>query len=135
VGTESGEVSFAGGGRVVIVRAGQQSIVKPGQGPSDPVTIPSSLLLKVGLPTRSTVNTKALKVKGDVEPGSMVEVQGRIVTVDERGHFEVPLTLNEGKNGLLVKARSVGGHEARAAGDVELDTTVKPTTIDKNLWK
>jgi len=135
VGTESGEVAFAGGGRVVIVRAGQQSIVKPGQGPSEPVTIPSSLLLKVALPTRTTINTPTLKVKGDVEPGSMVEVQGKIVTVDERGHFEVPVSLKEGKNGLVVKARGVGGHGAKSAGDVELDTTVKPTVIDRNLWK
>lgn len=135
VGTESGEVAFAGGGRVVIVRAGQQSIVKPGQGPTEPVTIPSSLLLKVALPTRTTINTPTLKVKGDVEPGSMVEVQGKIVTVDERGHFEVPVSLKEGKNGLVVKARGVGGHEAKSAGDVELDTTVKPTVIDRNLWK
>jgi len=135
VGTESGEVSFAGGGRVVIVRAGQQSIVKPGQGPSEPTTIPSSLLLKVALPTKTTINTRTIKVSGDVEPGAMVEVQGRIVTVDERGHFELPVSLKEGKNPLSVRARGVGGHEAKSAGEVELDTTVKPTTIDKNLWK
>lgn len=135
VGTERGEVSFAGGGRVVIVRAGQQSIVKPGQGPSEPTTIPSSLLLKVALPTKTTTNTKTIKVSGDVEPGAMVEVQGRIVTVDERGHFEIPVPLQEGKNPLTVRARGVGGHEAKSSGEVELDTTVKPTTIDKNLWK
>ncbi len=135
LGTESGEVAFSGGGRVVIVRAGQQSIVRPGQAPTTPLTIPSSLLLKVALPTRATINTPKLTVKGDVEPGSMVEVQGRIVTVDERGHFEVPVSLREGKNGLSVKARGVGGHEAKSAGEVELDTTVTAPTIDKNLWK
>lgn len=135
VGTESGEVAFSGAGRVVIVRAGQQSIVTPGKGPSAPTTIPSSLLLKVGLPTRPTVNTPKLTVKGDVEPGAMVEVQGRIVTVDERGHFEVPVALREGKNVLSVRARSVGGVEAKSGAAVELDTTVKAPTIDRNLWK
>ena len=58
VGTESGEVAFAGAGRVVIVRAGQQSIVKPGQAPSAPITIPSSLLLKVALPTGKPPSTR-----------------------------------------------------------------------------
>lgn len=135
VGTESGEVAFSGAGRVVIVRAGQQSIVTPGKGPSEPKTIPSSLLLKVALPTRPTINTPRLTVKGVVEPGSMVEVQGRIVTVDERGHFEVPVALREGKNTLQVRAVGVGGVQAKSSGAVELDTTVKPTTIDKNLWK
>lgn len=135
VGTESGEVAFAGAGRVVIVRAGQQSIVKPGQAPSAPITIPSSLLLKVAMPTKKTINTKKLVLKGDVQPGAMVEVQGKIVTVDDKGHFEVPISLSEGRNGLNVTARSVGGTEAKATGVVELDTTVKAPTIDPGLWK
>lgn len=135
VGTESGEVAFSGAGRVVIVRAGQQSIVTPGKAPSAPVTIPSSLLLKVALPTRPTINTPRLVLKGAVEPGSMVEVQGRIVTVDERGHFEVPVGLREGKNVVSVRARGVGGTEAKSSAPVELDTTVKAPTIDRNLWK
>ncbi|MFZ5441200.1 MAG: hypothetical protein ACOZQL_14420 [Myxococcota bacterium] len=135
VGTEQGEVSLSGAGRVVIVRAGQQSLVKPGQGPSEPVTIPSSLLLKVALPTKKTVNTPKLELEGAVEPGSLVEVQGHIVAVDEQGRFKVPVTLKEGKNTLTVRARGVGGQETRAGGAVELDTTVKAPTIDKNLWK
>lgn len=135
VGTESGEVAFSGAGRVVIVRAGQQSIVKPGQAPSAPITIPSSLLLKVALPSRATINTPKLTLKGDVQAGSMVEVQGRIITVDENGHFEVPVSLREGKNALSIRARGVGGTEAKSGGVVELDTTVKAPTIDKNLWK
>ncbi len=135
VGTQSGEVSFSGAGRVVIVRAGQQSIVTPGQAPSAPVTIPSSLLLKVSMPTRKTINTPQLVLKGDVQPGSRVEVQGKIVSVDERGHFEVPVSLKEGKNSLSVQARSVGGTQARSSAAVELDTTVKAPTIDPGLWK
>ncbi len=135
VGSESGEVAFSGGGRVVIVRAGQQSIIKPGQAPSAPVTVPSSLLLKVALPSKPTVNTPKLTLKGTVAPGSVVEVQGRIVRVDEQGRFEAPVALREGKNPLLIRARGVGGVEAKSEGQVELDTTVRPTTIDKNLWK
>lgn len=135
VGSESGEVTFAGGGRVVIVRAGQQSIIKPGQAPSEPVTVPTSLLLKVALPPKQTVNTPKLTLKGTVEPGSLVEVQGRIVRVDEKGRFEASVSLKEGKNPLLIRARGVGGVEAKQEGQVELDTTVRPTTIDKNLWK
>lgn len=135
VGAESGEVAFSGAGRVVIVRAGQQSLVQPGQAPTAPMTIPSSLLLKVAMPTRKTINTPKLTLKGDVAPGSMVEVQGRIVTVDDKGHFEVPISLKEGKNALNVQARSVGGIEAKSSGTVELDTTVKAPTIDPGLWK
>jgi len=136
IGAESGEVTFAGGGRVVIVRAGQQAIAKPGVPVSDPVTIPSSLLLKVALPPpNATVNKQKLVLKGTVDPGATLEVQGRIVRVDANGKFEAPVTLKEGKNPLVIRARGVGGVEAKSEGAVELDTTVKPTTIDKNLWK
>jgi hypothetical protein len=133
VGTESGEVAFAGGGRVLIVRAGQQSIVRPGQAPTEPTSIPSSLLLKVALPSQKTINKSKLTVKGDVEPGSMVEVQGQVITVDAKGHFEVPVSLKEGANSLSVRARGVGGTEAKASGTVEVDTVVKAPTIGP-LW-
>lgn len=135
LGTESGEVYFSGAGRVVIVRAGQQSIAKPGQAPSEPSPIPSSLLLKVALPGRTTVNTPRIVLAGTVEPGAMLEVQGKVVQADEKGAFKVPVTLKEGKNRVEVRAKSVGQLEGSSKHDVELDTTVKPTTIDKNLWK
>jgi hypothetical protein len=135
VGAESGEVVFAGGGRVVIVRAGQQSLVRPGQGPTAPEPIPSSLLLKVALPTRSTLNTPKVVVKGTVQPGAMVEVQGAVVQADEKGQFQTTVTLKEGKNAVQVKAKAVGGTSAESGHDLELDTTVKAPVIDQNLWK
>ncbi|MEW5739192.1 MAG: hypothetical protein AB1938_09725 [Myxococcota bacterium] len=135
VGAESGEVVFAGGGRVVIVRAGQQSLMKPGQGPSEPEAIPSSLLLKVALPGKSTLDTPRVVVKGSAQPGAMVEVQGNVVRADELGRFETAVTLKEGKNKVQVRAKGVGGNGAESTHDLELDTTVKAPTIDQNLWK
>ncbi|MFO0596950.1 MAG: hypothetical protein U0228_16665 [Myxococcaceae bacterium] len=133
VGSESGEVSFSGGGRVVIVRAGQQSIIRPGQqGPSEPTSIPSSLLLKVKLPSGVLRNPKQV-AKGQTEPGALVEVQGRIITVDEKGQFEVPLSLKEGNNALQVRAKSVGGREASQKGAVTIDTIAETPKIGP-LW-
>lgn len=134
VGAEAGEVSFAGGGRVVIVRAGQQSIVRPGEGPSAPSPIPTSLLLKVKLPGGVT-NKSKFTVKGETEPGALVEVQGKVIAVDAKGRFEAPVTLQEGANALSVRAKSVGGKESAAKGGIELDTTVQKPTIDPNIWK
>ncbi len=135
VATERGEVLFSGGGRVVIVREGQQALKRPGQPPGDPAPIPSSLLLKVALPARRTINTPRLVLKGSSEPGALVEVQGRVVRVDEDGRFEAAVQLREGLNQLDVRARGVGGKERASAGQVELDTTVRPTTMDGDLWK
>ena len=134
VGTQEGAVEFLGKGRVVIVRAGQQSVVRPGQVPSEPSSIPSSLLLKVALPGRSVVNRSRLVVVGATEPGARVEIGGKMVSADAQGRFETTLKLKEGNNAIEVRGQSVGSLEARSTHQIELDTTVRKTTIDKNLW-
>lgn len=135
LGAESGEVQLSGGGRVVIVHAGEQSIVRPGQAPTAPAPVPNSLLLKIALPAAQTVNKRTVLVKGQAEPGAMVEVQGAVVRADEQGRFSTEVRLVEGPNTVDVRARSVGGTQASSAHRIELDTTVKAPTIDKNLWK
>ncbi len=136
LGTESGEVLFAGHGRVVIVRSGQSSVVVPGRAPSDPAPIPGSLLLKVALPGRTTLNTKIISVNGKVEPGALVEVQGRVVPTTSEGAFSTKVTLDEGPNHVEIKAQGVGGTTNRSTHELELDTTVSAPVIDPSkLWK
>lgn len=134
VATEEGEVELEGKGRVVIVRAGQRSVVLPGQAPSDPIAVPSSLLLKVALPTVSLVNKNKITVVGQTEPGARVEIAGHMVNTDATGRFSTQVSLNEGKNPLDVRAMAVGGVEAASRHTVERDTHVRQTTIDPNVW-
>ncbi len=134
VGTQEGAVEFLGKGRVVIVRAGQQSIVRPGEEPTAPAPIPSSLLLKVALPGRSVVNRSKLVVVGTTEPGARIEIAGKTVSADAKGKFETTLKLKEGKNAIEVKGSSVNALQSVSTHQIELDTTVRKTTIDKNLW-
>jgi hypothetical protein len=134
VGTEEGSVEFLGKGRVVIVRAGQQSIMRPGQAPSEPVAIPTSLLLKVALPGRTVVNRSKLQVVGTAEPGARVEVEGHMVKADEKGHFQTTVKLAEGKNEVDVVEHSVGGLQAASRHQIELDTTVRKTKLDAMPW-
>lgn len=134
VATEDGEVELEGKGRVVIVRAGQRSVVLPGEAPSTPVSVPSSLLLKVALPTVSLVNKNKITVVGQTEPGARVEIMGHVVQTDATGRFTTQVKLSEGKNGVDVRAMSVGGVEASSKHAIELDTQVRRVTIDRNLW-
>jgi hypothetical protein len=128
-----GETSLTGQRKVVIVRAGQQSIVRPGQGPSDPTSIPSSLLLKVNWPARP--RRQAL-VAGQTEPGTHVLIDGKSVLPDAEGRFSVPVSLKEGKNRVRVSARSVGGLQSEDQAELSVDTTPpKGVTVDPGLWK
>ncbi len=129
VGTQEGEVQFAGKGKVVIVRAGEQSIAKANEEPSAPKAIPNSLLLKVALPARQLTNKPRMQVAGITEPGTWVEIAGHTVIADKAGKFKFPLLLTEGNNAVEIKARGVGGKEADSKHAIEVDTTVKKTSV------
>jgi hypothetical protein len=133
VGTREGEVSFRGQGKVVIIRAGQQSIVHPGRGPSEPAPIPTSLLLKVNWPTHP--RRKAV-LSGQTEPGSQVDVGGKRIPTDKEGRFSLPLALKEGPNNVKVQVRSVGGLHQEASNELTVDTTPPSgPTVDSELWE
>ncbi len=136
VGTRAGEVSFTGQGKVVIVRPGQQSIVRPGRGPSEPTPIPSSLLLKVDWPARSTVRERQLVVSGRTEPGSRVEVGGHPLSPDAEGRFSHTVPLKEGRNPVRIRSLSVGGARGEESRELILDTTPpRGVAVDPGLWE
>jgi len=117
---------------VVIVRAGQQSVLRPGRGPSDPTPIPTSLLLKVTWPTRPR---REVIVSGQTDPGSHVDIGGRIVPADEEGRFSHTLPLQEGANTVQVRALSVGGVRQEEKREFLVDTTPpKKVTVDPGIW-
>jgi hypothetical protein len=122
VGTREGEVSFLGNGKVVIVRAGQQSIVRPGgAGPSEPTQIPSSLLLKVKWPS-GRQKKREITVQGEAEAGSRLELAGESFSPTEDGKFTRTVALKEGENEVKLKGSSVGGNRQEASQKFLVDT-------------
>ena len=135
VGTREGEVTLLGQGKVVIVRAGQQAVIRPGLAPSEPAPIPTSLLLKVDWPVERTRRERELIVRGQTEPGSRVEVDGVTVRTDAQGHFERKVALREGRNTVDVRAVGVGRIEQKDRQDVTVDTTPPPLKTDtQDIW-
>jgi hypothetical protein len=133
VGTREGEVSFLGGGKVVIVRAGQQSVIRPGSSaPSEPTQIPSSLLRKVQWPT-GRQNKREIIVQGEAEPGSRLEIAGESFSPTKDGTFVRKVSLKEGENEVKLKVSSVGGHKEEASQKIVVDTRA-PTLKIKDLW-
>lgn len=135
VGAQEGEVEFLGKGKVVIVRAGQGSIIKPGQAPTDPAPLPASLLLKVALPATSTTNKPRVVVAGTVPPGTHVTVSGRKAAVDAEGNFKLPMVLREGSNKLEVRAVGTGNQVSESAHDFKLKTQVKGAQVTPRWYE
>jgi hypothetical protein len=131
VGTQSGQVELAGGGSVVIVRAGEKSVAYPNQAPSQPAPIPSDLLLKVEWPSERDRNRKnrEILVEGETEPGAVLLVAGQAVPVRPDGKFAYKMKLVEGPNSVEVTARSINGVAKQAQADFTLKTKVGTTTV------
>jgi hypothetical protein len=130
--TLEGETSLSGQQRSVLVLAGQQSVVRPGQAPSTPTPIPTSLLLKVNWPDRPR---REILISGRTEPGSQVLANGEGVLPDAQGRFSFPLTLKEGSNPVRIQVRSVGGLQQEEQRALQVDTTPpKAVTVDPGLW-
>jgi hypothetical protein len=135
VGTRDGEVEFAGRGKAVIVRAGQESVVRPGEAPSDPTVLPSSLLLKVDWPAGKVLTRADVVVSGHSEPGTIITVQGHHAPVNAKGDFVVHLRgLKDGKVPLKVKARSVSGLQEEADQEVRIDTHGPKAQVEPPPW-
>jgi hypothetical protein len=122
VGAREGNVEFRGNGKVVIVRAGQQSIVTPTSGgPSEPAPVPTSLLRKIAWPDNRR-NQRRIKVSGEAEPGSRLELAGQHFSPGADGKFERTVDLKEGENLVRIRAYSVGGHDQQAQETFTVDT-------------
>ncbi|WP_375758594.1 FecR domain-containing protein [Corallococcus exercitus] len=136
VGTREGDVKLTGKeGKFVIVRAGQRSIVRPGQAPTEPAPIPSTVFLKMEWPAGKTQRKPEVAVTGRTDPGSRVMVDGVSVPTEEDGSFTLNVPLNAGPNTVKVSAVGVGGARQDAQRELVLDTT-PPIKVDPGaMWK
>jgi len=132
-----GEAELSAGGRVVVVRAGQQALSVEGGTPSAPAPIPSSLLLKVVWPAEKATNQRRLTVTGRTAPGAVLALQGRSVKVEPDGTFRHVVYLREGRQRLTATGRDVAGHEVtERSAEILLDTRGAPAEFETDgLWK
>ncbi len=137
VAVRRGEAELRSGGRAVVIRAGQQSLAWNGKAPSQPATIPSSLLLKVDWPRELLTNRRKLVITGRTVPGAVIAVDGRSVKVEPDGSFRHVTYLREGRQTISVAGRDVAGHRVtEKSPEIQVDTFGAPAEFDtSDLWK
>lgn len=136
VASDDGDVRVSARGREVVLRGGTETLVRPGQGPTDPVPVATSLLLKVAWPEERALNRREITVAGRTRAGALVFVAGRPVSVDEGGRFRARVRLREGRNRLPVRAMDVAGHRRQGRSPrIVVDTHGAEARFDTDdLW-
>lgn len=134
VASRRGEVVLSARGREVVIRAGEVSRVRPGAPPEQPSPIPGSLFLKVAWPPAATSQRRVV-VDGTTRAGARVQVNGRYVPVDERGHYRATLDLSDGIHPLSVKAVDVTGDVASEGGRQVVVDTKTQFKVQKPKWR
>ncbi|RKH37103.1 hypothetical protein D7V93_42400, partial [Corallococcus llansteffanensis] len=116
---------------------GQQSIVRPGEAPTEPAPVPSSLLLKVAWPGEDKeLRQHEFVVTGQTDPGNRVVVEGAVVRADKDGRFERKVMLPEGKSSVKVVAMGMGGLVAEDQHHLEVDTKAPAVKLHTGtIWK
>ena len=139
-----GSVSVQAAGQEVVVSAGQQSQVTPGETPGDPVDAPpptSELRIRLGSPAFALVTDPATRSIGAVPPGIGVnQVPDAITSSPEAEPFDViipePIT---GRYRISIEAKGDGGAYTLAAqvaneGVILLNALVDDTVLPGERW-
>ncbi len=136
VGATSGEVQVSGGGASVVLKPGERTVVRPGEGPSRPEPLASSLLLKVAWPERRKTNQRVITVTGRTDAGALVFALGQRVPVGKDGSFAAKVRLREGTNHLKLEAFDVSGNAVSDEGRMLVDTRGADSRFKTDdLWR
>ena len=125
--TRRGRARLSAGNAAVEVGPGEQSVANRGAAPAAPSAIPPSLFLKVvGLEKRMQ-REKTSTIRGSASPGAVISVNGVRAVSEGDGTFTAVVELQEGRNGIVVRADDVlGRHERFDAGNVTVKSKMAP---------
>ena len=75
-----------------------------------PTKIPTSLFLKVTAPKKRIQRRKETTITGKTAVGAVISVNGVQVKSDEKGKFQAQVSLQTGKNQIVVEAEDIAGN-------------------------
>ena len=79
----------------------------------------------------SVLSSKVVTIKGYVDPGSTILVDGKSVTVDGTGNFEAGVEISTSPQTIRIDATDIAGNTAQKTLTLSLDLTPPPLSITK----
>lgn len=135
VATVSGKVDFSARGRTVTLGEGQVSQQVGDAPPEAPRSALERVLLSVQWPGKKETNAAEVPVRGVVEVGSRVRVQGQYVEVDAKGRFTARVRLKQGEQTVAVVATDVLGRRARDETRLVVDRRAPSVDRENRPWE
>ncbi len=135
VATVSGKVDFTARGRTVTVAKGEVSHQSGEGGPEAPRPALQRVMLSVQWPGTKETNLERVPVRGVVEVGSRVRVQGQYVQVDGKGRFTAMVPLKQGEQKVAVVATDVLGRRAQEETQLRVDRRAPTVDRENRPWE
>ena len=135
VATVSGRVDFSARGKSVTVGAGEVSHAAQDAEPGAPKSALKRVMLSVNWPDQKETNQREVPVRGVVEVGARVRVQGQNVEVDEQGRFAAKVQLKHGEQTLAVVATDVLGRRAKKQTRLSADHQAPDVDRKNRPWE
>ncbi len=79
----------------------------------------------------SVLSSKTVTIKGYVDPGSTILVDGKSVTVDGTGNFVASIEISNSPQTISIDATDIAGNTAQKTLTLSLDLTPPPLSITK----
>lgn len=100
VATLEGSITTSAADRTVVVSAGQQTLLVPGEPPLPPVPLTNDTTLRISQLQESRLyrGRRSLLLRGWCSPYNLLQIDGETQTTDREGNFEVVVPVTSGRS-------------------------------------
>ena len=122
-GVTEGAVAVTAQGQEVALPTGTMNRTKPGEAPTPPEPLPTSLEITLEQPAPDLItNQPALELRGRTAVGALLSLNGDDLLVRDDGTFSATATLKEGDSFFTFRGTDVANNKAEVVRKVTLDT-------------
>jgi hypothetical protein len=122
-GVTEGAIAVTAEGQEVPIPAGMMNRTKPGEAPSPPEPLPTSLEITLEQPAADLMtNRPRLELRGRTAVGALLSLNGDDLLVRDDGTFSATVTLKEGDNVFTFQGTDVAQNKAEVVRKLTLDT-------------
>lgn len=112
VATREGKVETKAQGKAVEIQAGFQSLVIPGEAPTEPTLIPKQGSARLQLQRLAAVGEGTARIMGKIDPVNLLIIRDTPQVVDRTGQFDITVPMPQNRRISVVVITPLGERQA-----------------------